>query len=136
MDIFTEVKNAEKKEEAFHSKAVIASYSDGGLVLWFTGDSLYGEIDGAGSRDLDDLGLSGAPDGISIWEGHYAWSQGSWEYPQDGETYPVGKFRDPTEEEWQAIKEGRNPWETEDDRSKEPSAGTDGESSSTSDSRE
>ena len=94
------------------SKAVIANMKGTvGIVLWSNTDSqIEHEIGSIGSRRLDDLGLDNAPDGISIWEGAFAWTPGPWDCPADGQLDPDGKFRAPTDEEWVAIREGRSPW--------------------------
>lgn len=93
------------------SRAVVANHDRRvGIVLWYTDHSRISmEIDAISGR-LDDLGLDDAPNGISIWEGDYVWRPGGYECPQDGYSDPVGKFRSPTDAEWQAIREGRSPW--------------------------
>lgn len=93
------------------SRAVVANgtSSGAGTVLWCAGPDIENEVRQISSR-LDDLGLDDAPHGISVWEGRYVWFPGSWEYPQDGESMPEGAFRAPTDDEWQAIREGRSPW--------------------------
>ena len=68
------------------------------------------EIDQCGTRRTDDHMLDDAPDGIFVWEGDHKWIPGGYFNPEEGEMEPVGEFRMPTEEEWQAIKENRNPW--------------------------
>ena len=103
----------EKKEEEWQSRAVIACDAKGnGCVVWYIGRSLAIEISEAGSTDLGNLGLDDAPHGISIWEGEYVRGPGSYENPDDGMTLPSSSsaFRVPTDEEWTAIREQRNPW--------------------------
>ncbi len=96
------------------SKAVVAMGETGpGAVLWYVGDDLFNEIDEAGNKTPEDLGLGDAPEGISIWEGVYVWSPGTYEHPYDGDSYPSGKFRAPTDDEWAAIRSGKSPWESE-----------------------
>lgn len=93
------------------SRGVVACDGKGnGCVLWYAGASLANEIEEGGLVHLGDLGLDDAPNGISVWEGRYFWTRGPYEYPDDGDSYPSGKFRDPTEEEWQKIRAGRCPW--------------------------
>lgn len=93
------------------SKAVIANRENGrGCIIWVTLGSLLEDQMREGSDDLADLGLDDAPPGISIWEGTFVWRPGSWEYPQDGELWPKGAFRAPSDDEWAAIREGRSPW--------------------------
>lgn len=96
------------------SMAVIAYGDERGMIIWYIGADLQFEMEEGGVRDIDDLGLEPPNDGIWIWEGRYAWSPGSYEYPDDGESNPVGEFRAPTDNEWQAIREGRCPWNPED----------------------
>lgn len=91
--------------------AVIASDSRGnGVVLWYVGGHISNEIDDVGLRLTGDLGLDDAPEGICVWEGNFKWSPGPWEYPDDGDFYPVGKFRQPTPEEWESIHKNECPW--------------------------
>lgn len=92
------------------SRAVVANNTrNGGCVLWFTADSVIeAEISNTSTR-LADLGLDDAPEGISIWEGVYI------KYVrQDDYLEPSGAFRPPTDEEWTAIRAGRNPFFTRD----------------------
>lgn len=93
------------------SKGVIACDGHGnGVVLWAIGAHLRFEMEECGLSCLGDLGLDDAPEGISVWEGKYIWQSGGWECQQDGEMYPKGSFRSPTDEEWQAIRAGSCPW--------------------------
>ena len=95
----------------FPSKAVIASDGKGnGCILCYVGEHLRVEIDAAGHQ-LDCLGLDDAPSGISVWEGKYVGVPGSYEYPWEGDSEVRGSFRDPTPEEWVAIKANECPWE-------------------------
>lgn len=108
----TDVLDKRRKREREPSRAVIANGSKGciGCVLWFVGEDLEYEISDVSSR-LDDLGLDDAPHGISIWEGRYVTRQVG--NPYDGiewESDAKGSFRAPTDDEWQAIREGRSPW--------------------------
>jgi hypothetical protein len=101
----------QEDEEKCQSKAVIAANHKGfGCVVWYVGPGLINEIEEAGLQELGDLGLDDAPEGISVWEGIYVWSRGPYECPEDGDSAPVGAFRRPSDEEWIAIREGRNPW--------------------------
>jgi hypothetical protein len=96
-----------------NSLAVVANSSagNGGVILWTAGPHLENEIDSIGSVRLDDLGLDDAPEGISIWEGKYiGYKTGN---PMDGEEWDTeahGKFRTPTDAEWEAIRADRCPW--------------------------
>lgn len=93
------------------SLAVVASDGDGrGCVLWTAGPHVQSFLDEIG-RGLDDIGLDDAPDGISVWEGkiktyHY--------YEGDYDADLTGKFREPSDEEWQSIQRGECPWNDED----------------------
>lgn len=98
------------------SRAVIASDGKGhGAVVWWVGIALWSEIAEAGLTDLGDLGLDDAPAGISIWEGKLrAYQTGN---PLDGydqDTCLDGRFRDLTDEEWEAIQDARPPWDERD----------------------
>ena len=87
------------------SKAVIVNGTSGGCVLYTAGPYLRMEIHEAGIHDIEDLGLDDAPIGISIWEGSLTY---------DGNGEPVaanGTFREPTEQEWMAIRAHQCPWD-------------------------
>lgn len=112
MNLFKLISSDDQEARPAQPSRVVAVNTDGGrgVALWHTSDSdIAFEIEQT-SHLLDDLGLDDAPVGISIWEGSYVWRPGGYECPQDGSTDPVGSFRAPTDEEWQAIREGRNPW--------------------------
>lgn len=104
---------AYRDRDDWPSKAVIACDGDGrGCVLWYEGGALDNEIRECGFHELSELGLDNAPAGISIWEGTYVWMPGGYECPADGD-FVVGSasaFREPTEDEWVAIREKRSPW--------------------------
>ncbi len=95
------------------SRAVVACDGNGnGAVLWTVGPHVAHELNEAGLSGLDDLGLDDAPHGISVWEGMYVTLPPSWpESAGDEGTEPCGKFREPTDQEWEAIKASRCPWE-------------------------
>lgn len=92
------------------SRAVIANGKRGGAVIFAAPDSYVAHQVCEYGPPLGDLGLDDAPIGISIWEGDYVWRSTSYEYPLEGDEDPVGAFRAPTDDEWAAIREGRNPW--------------------------
>jgi len=82
------------------------------VFLWVTGGI---KLDaGEAGIDAGDLFPAHAlPDeGFYIWEGNIVFSSGY--HSPSGYSEPeceyVGEFRDPTDEEWTAIKEQRNPW--------------------------
>lgn len=92
------------------SRAVLANADGTGVVLWAVGVHIEEEISNAG-RQLSDLGLDDAPDGISVWEG--VWN-GFERHTPDGSEYDSearGAFREPTEAEWESIRKGECPWE-------------------------
>lgn len=98
----------DEKEQNF---AVIAGDDRGhSIVLWHHGEQIDSEVAALG-RHTYDLGLDDAPAGVTVWEGRYVWHPGSYECPNDGDSEAVGKFRAPTDDEWAAIRAGRNPWE-------------------------
>jgi len=80
-----------------------------GQVLWYEGTGITWDVE-AMSPHTGDLGLGKPPAGISIWEGDYTWVSEGWEHPDRGEFVAHGKFRRPTDAEWEAIREGRNPF--------------------------
>jgi hypothetical protein len=114
--IFREVKNPDPPYGGWNwskkSLAVIACQGGSGAALWWVGGHIDFEISEGQPSDLGDLGLDNAPDGISIWEGVYDYhSDKSYYYNDGGYTEANGDFRNPTEEEWVGIREGRCPWD-------------------------
>lgn len=88
--------------------AVCANRDDcPGIALWYSGFLIEQEVSHL-SAQLEDLGLHDAPDGISVWEGTYRYTQGS--EPDDIDAEPDGEFRAPTDEEWSCIMNGKTPW--------------------------
>ena len=101
------------------SRIVIVSNGRPGVALWWVGAGAWSEIEESGLSDAGGLGPDDAPSGISIWEGNYRAVHGSDDYDVE----PVGKFRAPTAEEWEAIGKGRCPWDPKDWHvAKDPSA--------------
>jgi hypothetical protein len=95
------------------SKAVIASDGKGhGVVLHWAGKHIEAEVDDHG-QEIHHLYLDGAPEGISVWEGEYVYTEiregGDWDVDVSGDSV----FRDPTPEEWTAIQQGVSPWPRE-----------------------
>lgn len=92
------------------NRAVVASANGQGCVLSFSGTALSAFIGENGTRDLRDLGLDDAPDGIWVWEGKIVttkmWTDYGWEH----DCGPEGEFRKPTDPEWEAIRRGECPW--------------------------
>jgi len=91
------------------SRAVVARGDHGGCVVWCSDDSMIEFEISASGNQLDDLGLGDAPEGISIWEGEYAYRTYDTANGIEHYTEPVGVFRPPTAEEWVAIMAGMNP---------------------------
>lgn len=109
------------------SLAVIACDGSGqGCVLYTAGPHLQLEIYENNLRALDELGLDDAPAGISIWEGKILYfKSGSPLEPDCGfEPDVKGAFREPTEEEWTAIRAKRCPWDDEDWRHRRSKSGS------------
>lgn len=100
----------EPDEPFVPSKGLIAAEGEG-LVLQYTGSSISWHI-GEFSRQLDDLGLGDAPDGLSIWEGE----MGSYRHrTADGDDWDFeanGKFRPLTPEELATFAAGNALWGT------------------------
>jgi hypothetical protein len=94
-------------------KAFVASICGQGLILFHTGDILGDEINAVGNN-TQDLDLGSPPDGVSVWEGVYEWSFTSFECPTDGEWNPKGSYREPTDEEWEALRRKECPWPCDD----------------------
>lgn len=94
------------------SRALIACDGEGkGCVLWWVGSDLFCEIDAVG-KVLEDLGLDNAPHGLSVWEGRYeGFETGNEINGVEWDTEPKGKFRELTDDEFRAIREGLCPWD-------------------------
>ena len=103
---------AEEKAWKATCFALVASNgNDAGFVLYYGGGlSLQKEIDSLG-RDIFDLGLKRAPEGLSVWEGIYkVYEYSNYEGPLEADVLPEGKFRAPTDIEWRYIQRGESPW--------------------------
>ncbi len=87
------------------SIALIASHDGDGFVLKFAGKTIAEEISTI-SRNIEDLGLMNAPNGLSIWEGAYCWGG-----EEDGSADPDGTFRPLTPDEWTRLAQTGVPWE-------------------------
>lgn len=87
------------------NRAVIASSADAICLLYWVGPALFAFVR-RDKADVYDLGLSGGPPGITIWEGRYEWVV-------EDEFQPAGAFRPPTDDEWSSIRDGRHPWPDE-----------------------
>jgi hypothetical protein len=76
----------------------------------------------AGVSDLDLLGLDDAPNGISIWEGGIKSVHVHTPDCNEHDSWLAGGFRDPTDEEWAAIRKNECPWNDDDWREKPKAA--------------
>lgn len=95
------------------SKAVVVNTSNGeGVVLWYVGPHISMDVEEHCITLLSDLGLDEAPPGISVWEGKYQYQSSNNPENPDVDAELLGEFRPPTEEEWKAIRENRNPWKS------------------------
>jgi hypothetical protein len=108
----TEMLFENNEQKAYKELAVIAADESGSVfIMWHRGAGLDGDIPMVGPH-ADDIGLNVEKDidtGLAVWEGASRWV-GS----EDAEIVYTGKVREPTDEEWAAIREGRNPWPEED----------------------
>jgi hypothetical protein len=95
------------------AKAVVAWGIDGVSAFLFVSEWLRDceVVNGLVPTDFWDM--TGMKFGVYVWEGNFGWQAGGYEYPHDGEWDPVGEFRDPTEEEWWAIRRNESPWKDE-----------------------
>lgn len=93
--------------------AMVAVCSDqqDGCILLYRGNHITCDVEGISPHpaDVDLLGYEDLPLGIWVWEGCYE----TYICPKDG---PQGRprtinWREPTEEEWRALREHRNPWD-------------------------
>jgi hypothetical protein len=85
-----------------------------GIVLHTVGGHVKMEMEEGGIYVTEDLGIDPPEPGIWVWEGKGYWSPGNWEHPDEGEMELRGKFRQPTDEEWAAIRKGECPWNDDD----------------------
>jgi len=96
------------------SLAVVASDAyRRGVVLWTVGPHVRFEMHEAGLAYLEDFGLDNAPHGVSVWEGKTEYHRCG-DYAEHVEAELVGKFRQPTEHEWDCIQAGECPWDDND----------------------
>jgi hypothetical protein len=89
--------------------------NEGGIVVWHNHGHIERDIEEFGAHEIASWIIDkNAPDhGLAVWEGRISWvSGGSWESlePEEPE-YVTIKWREPDDEEWEAIKEHRNPFE-------------------------
>lgn len=89
------------------NRAVVVTTDDArsSCLLYWVGPALFAFVR-RDKADVYDLGLSGGPAGVSVWEGRYEWVA-------EDEFQPAGAFRRPTDGEWAAIRDGRHPWPDE-----------------------
>jgi hypothetical protein len=98
-------------------KAVVA-FCDGkknGMIVWSQGRAIQSDIDDLGPLTVDiELGTrdKDAPDhGIWVWEGYFKFRYINTPDVQEWDCNVVTeRWRAPTDEEWEAMKEQRNPF--------------------------
>lgn len=94
------------------SVAIVAAGISNGLVVIATaGPHVRMEMEEYGLCANDILPFPEI--GIWIWEGIGVWYSGPYEDPTSGETRLEGKYREPTLQEWEAIRKGECPWDDE-----------------------
>lgn len=95
--------------------AVLAFYSKGeAIVVWCNDGHIRWEIGEVGSSEVASYILDeNAPDhGIYVWEGTvYCRPYPNYDGEYDDPEYKTIQWRQPTEEEWEAMMEQRNPFE-------------------------
>lgn len=101
---------------------VVLGEFDKMCVLWTAGPHVRMEIEEAGVF-ADEVLPAPDEEGVWVWEGRGIWYPGSYECPDDGSIELEGKYRKPTDEEWQAIREGCCPWNDEEWKLKEGAEG-------------
>jgi hypothetical protein len=97
------------KREELDKAVIVASSSRDinessiALIVWYKGKEIEDHMDHTGPYAYD-LEIYDSPEGISIWEGGFE---------SDGDDWfsSYGSFRDPTQEEWEAIMNRRSPFE-------------------------
>jgi len=92
--------------------AVVACDGQGhGCIVWNLG--MQEVLEEAGLHDLSDMGLDDALRGVGVWEGLLVWTHCPPVYdgPAEDDFELVGEHREPTSEEWEAIRAGKNPFE-------------------------
>lgn len=95
----------------YDSLAVVASDEDGvGCVLWTVGRHVASMMEDCGNN-LEALNLHEGPCGISIWEGRIHTTEIHTPDAHEYDSELRGRYRAPTDAEWQAIREGRCPWD-------------------------
>lgn len=91
--------------------AVVAFYNHHhGLILYVNPLSgIYYDMEGCGQDVIESLIDNDSPDhGIWVWEGHVTWFVSE---EGDGEPdYHIKTWRQPTDAEWAAVREQRNPF--------------------------
>lgn len=87
-------------------RALVASRSGTGVVVWTDSkefDTILLDV-----NTLDDLGLTEAPDGLSVWTGHIRMI---WTGHNSQDDFVLeGDFRSMNEDEYVAVTQNKNPW--------------------------
>lgn len=90
--------------------ALVANHNGHGVVLAAHGMQIEHELSEVGHA-LDELGLDAAPNGVSVWVGHFVAKTTAGRIDIDSNYLcAVGAFSPPTEEEWGALQFGMSPW--------------------------
>ena len=116
-DDFVRVKDPDpwthEERHTILSCAVVASDGHGNcLLLSHLGPAIDWHVDQYG-RDLGDLGLNDAPAGVWVWSGNMGAVRVSSIDYEDWDLEVTGEWREPTPEEWEAIKADDCPWTPE-----------------------
>lgn len=93
---------------------VVCGAGDHCALLYWVGGHIAIEVDECCVTDPIDIGLAPENHGIWVWEGKGHWTPGPYEYPEDGDYWLDGSFREPTKEEWASIQRNECPWDDED----------------------
>lgn len=96
------------EEKTWTPSTALVANGTRGIVLEYRGMGIATEIQEAGGCALEDIGLDGAPEGLSIWEGDYRPSE-----TNELENEAVGAFRPLNEEEWEMLRRGDRLWSDE-----------------------
>ncbi len=99
------------------SHALIGAMCGIGAVLQHVGYDITMEIEESfAGYSIQDLGLEDAPDGLSVWVGHFDYSEviSPTAGDVDCDVEPVGTFRPLTADEWSKLAAGEPLWDVRD----------------------
>lgn len=116
--IFTPTDNPKSEAEGpegydVPSAGLIATGESGASIVVYArpGSSLYYDSVSEYATSLEGIGITGAPPGISVWEGEAKWFDGSnYGHSEGGSTVYNGKFRRLTSDELVKIQRGEPLW--------------------------